>query len=266
VKDILNNESINTVAIVTRHDAHASQVIDALNAGKHVFVEKPLALTLDEIEQIDKAYQKANMSNEVKLMVGFNRRYAPHIVKMKELLSSHRSPKSIIMTINAGPISVEHWVQDALVGGGRIVGEGCHFIDLMRHLVGHSIIDFTATMMGSVPGVEVREDKASITLSFSDGSFGTILYLANGGSAFPKERIEVFCDDAVLQMDNYRVLTGYGWSGFKKMRLFKQDKGQKDCVQSFVNSIIEGKDAPIPYVETIESSRVSIEVANTLRG
>jgi predicted dehydrogenase/threonine dehydrogenase-like Zn-dependent dehydrogenase len=266
VKDILNNEDINTVVIVTRHDAHASQVIDALNAGKHVFVEKPLALTLDEIEQIDKAYQKANMSNEVKLMVGFNRRYAPHIVKMKELLSSHRSPKSIIMTINAGPISVEHWVQDALVGGGRIVGEGCHFIDLMRHLVGHSIIDFTATMMGSVPGVEVREDKASITLSFSDGSFGTILYLANGGSAFPKERIEVFCDDAVLQMDNYRVLTGYGWSGFKKMRLFKQDKGQKDCVQSFVNSIIEGKDAPIPYVETIESSRVSIEVANTLRG
>jgi predicted dehydrogenase len=121
-------------------------------------------------------------------------------------------------------------------------------------------------MMGSVPGVEVREDKASITLSFSDGSFGTILYLANGGSAFPKERIEVFCDDAVLQMDNYRVLTGYGWSGFKKMRLFKQDKGQKDCVQSFVNSIIEGKDAPIPYVETIESSRISIEVANALRG
>ena len=266
VKDILNNESINTVVIVTRHDAHASQVIDALNAGKHVFVEKPLALTLDEIDQIDKAYQKANMSNEVKLMVGFNRRYAPHIVKMKELLSSHRSPKSIIMTINAGPISVEHWVQDALVGGGRIVGEGCHFIDLMRDLVGYSITDFTATMMGSVPGVEVREDKASITLSFSDGSFGTILYLANGGSAFPKERIEVFCDDAVLQMDNYRVLTGYGWSGFKKMRLFKQDKGQKDCVQSFVNSIIEGKDSPIPYVETIESSRVSIEVANTLRG
>jgi len=265
VKDILNNESINTVAIVTRHDAHASQVIDALNAGKHVFVEKPLALTLDEIEQIDKAYQKANMSNDIKLMVGFNRRYAPHIVKMKELLGSHRSPKSIIMTVNAGSISVEHWVQDALVGGGRIVGEGCHFIDLMRHLVGHSIVDFTATMMGSVPGVEVREDKASITLSFADGSFGTILYLANGGSAFPKERIEVFCDDAVLQMDNYRVLTGYGWPGFKKMRLFKQDKGQKDCVQSFVNSIIEGKDAPIPYAETIESSRVSIEVANTLR-
>jgi predicted dehydrogenase len=266
MNDVLNNESINTVAIVTRHNLHAPQVIDALNTGRHVFVEKPLALALDEIEQIDKAYQKINKSNKVKLMVGFNRRFAPHIIKMKELLSSHHSPKSIIMTVNAGAIPAEHWVQDILVGGGRIVGEGCHFIDLMRHLVGHSIVDFTATMMGNAPGVGVREDKASITLSFTDGSLGTILYLANGGSAFPKERIEVFCDDAVLQMDNYRMLTGYGWPGFNKMKLFKQDKGQRACVQAFVNSIREGKDAPIPYAEALESSRISIEVANTLRG
>ena len=265
VEDILNNESINTVAIVTRHDAHALQVIEALNAGKHVFVEKPLALTLDEIEKIDKAYQKINKANNVKLMVGFNRRLAPHIIKMKELLSSHHSPKSVIMTVNAGAIPAEHWTQDISVGGGRIVGEGCHFIDLMRHLVGYSIVGFSTTMMGNVPGVEVREDKASITLSFADGSFGTILYLANGGSEFPKERIEVFCDDAVLQMDNYRVLIGYGWSEFKQMKLFKQDKGQKACAQAFVNSISEGKDTPIPYIETMESSRVSIEVANAMR-
>jgi len=135
----------------------------------------------------------------------------------------------------------------------------------MRHLVGHRVVDFTATIMGPSPGIEVRQDKASITLSFEDGSFGTILYLANGGSAFPKERIEVFCDDAVLQMDNYLSLTGYGWQGFRKMKLLKQDKGQKACVQSFINSIINGKDAPIPYKETIESSRVSIEVANAMR-
>ena len=266
IDDVLNNESINTVAIVTRHDAHATQVVDSLNAGKHVFVEKPLALTLGEIEQIDKAYKENNKSKNVKLMVGFNRRFAPHILKIKELMSNHQSPKSILMTVNAGPIPAEHWVQDIHVGGGRIVGEGCHFIDLMRHLIGHSIVDFTATMMGNASGVEVREDKASITLTFADGSFGTILYLANGGSAFPKERIEVFCDNAVLQMDNYRVLNGYGWSGFKKMQLFKQDKGQKACVQSFVSSIIDGKEVPIPYEETIESSRVSIEVANALRG
>jgi predicted dehydrogenase len=198
-------------------------------------------------------------------MVGFNRRYAPHVIKMKKLLESHRSPKSIIMTVNAGAIPGEHWVQDTLKGGGRIIGEGCHFIDLMRHLVGHTVVDFTATMMGSVPGVEIREDKASITLSFEDGSFGTIQYLANGGSEFPKERIEVFCDNAVLQMDNYRVLTGYGWTGFKKMKLFKQDKGQKACVRSFVESIANGRECPIPYNEVMESSRVSIEIANLLR-
>ena len=265
VEDLWSNDRINTVSIVTRHDAHAQQVIDALKSGKNVFVEKPLALTLDELNVIDKTYHEANKSNTVRLMVGFNRRYAPHIVKMKELLNSHRSPKSIIMTVNAGAIPGEHWVQNSLIGGGRIIGEGCHFIDLMRHLIGHKINGFTATMMGNVPGVEVREDKASITLSFEDGSFGTIHYLANGGSAFPKERVEVFCDDAVLQMDNYRVLTGYGWPGFKKMKLFKQDKGQKACAKAFIESIANGKESPISYEEVMESSRVSIEVANSLR-
>jgi len=263
--DLWNNDNINTVSIVTRHDAHAQQVVDALKSGKNVFVEKPLALTLGEIDVIDKAYHKANRSKTVRLMVGFNRRYAPHIVKMKELLNTHRSPKSIIMTVNSGAIPSEHWVQNPLIGGGRIIGEGCHFIDLMRHLIGFKINSFTATMMGNIPGVEVRNDKASITLSFEDGSFGTIHYLANGGSVFPKERIEVFCDDAVLQMDNYRVLAGYGWPGFKKMKLFKQDKGQKACAKAFIESIINGKDSPIPYEEVIESSRVSIEVANLLR-
>ena len=265
VEDLWSNDRINTVSIVTRHDAHAQQVIDALKSGKNVFVEKPLALTLDEFNVIDKTYHEANKSNTVRLMVGFNRRYAPHIVKMKALLDSHRSPKSIIMTVNAGAIPGEHWVQNSLIGGGRIIGEGCHFIDLMRHLIGHKINGFTATMIGNVPGVEVREDKASITLSFEDGSFGTIHYLANGGSAFPKERVEVFCDDAVLQMDNYRVLTGYGWPGFKKIKLFKQDKGQKACAKAFIESIANGKESPISYEEVMESSRVSIEVANSLR-
>ena len=264
-KDLWINDKINTVAIVTRHDAHAQQVLEALKSGKNVFVEKPLALTLNDLDMIDKAYHDANKSNTIRLMVGFNRRYAPHIVKMKELLNSHKSAKSIIMTINAGAIPTEHWTQNSLIGGGRIIGEACHFIDLMRHLIGHKIKGFTATMMGNTPGIELREDKTSITLSFEDGSFGTIHYLANGGSTFPKERIEVFCDDAVLQMDNYRVLTGYGWPRFKKMKLFRQDKGQKACVKAFTDSIINGKESPILYEELMESSRVSIEVANSLR-
>jgi predicted dehydrogenase/threonine dehydrogenase-like Zn-dependent dehydrogenase len=264
---VWNNEVINAVVIVTRHNSHAAQVESALNSGKHIFVEKPLALSLKELNQIDVTFQRVNEGkrNPLRLMVGFNRRFSPHIVKMKSLLGNMSQPKTIIMTINAGEIPVDHWTQDSEVGGGRIIGEGCHFIDLMRHLVGHKIVDFTATMIGNVPGVEIREDKASITLSFEDGSLGTIHYLANGGSIFPKERIEVFCDNAVLQMDNYRVLTGYGWPGFKKMKLFKQDKGQKACARSFVESIANGKESPIPYNEVMESSRVSIEIANLLR-
>jgi predicted dehydrogenase/threonine dehydrogenase-like Zn-dependent dehydrogenase len=266
INDLLTNKEINTVVIATRHNLHASQVIEGLNSGKHIFVEKPLALKLDEIEKIDKAYRRNNKLSGVKLMIGFNRRFAPHIVKMKKLLLSHSSPKSIIMTVNAGKIPSDHWVQDKLVGGGRIIGEGCHFIDLMRHLVGHKIVNFNATIIGNTPGIEVRDDKVSITLSFEDGSFGTILYLANGGSSFPKERIEVFCDDAVLQMDNYRVLTGYGWPSFTKMKLFKQDKGQLACVNAFVSSINNGHDVPISYDEIIEASKLSINIANSLHG
>jgi len=265
INDIINNENINTIAIVTRHNTHANQVIAALDAGNNVFVEKPLALKLEELDLIDATYKNSQSRNPRKLMVGFNRRFAPHIVKMKELLNAHRTPKTIIMTVNAGSVPGEHWVQDLNVGGGRIIGEACHFIDLMRFLIGSPIADHKSMMMGYAQGVEVRNDKVTINLSFVDGSFGAIHYLANGGSLFPKERVEVFCDNAVLQMDNYRVLSGYGWPGFKKMKLFKQDKGQKACVKAFIESIVNGKESPISYEEVMESSRVSIEVANSLR-
>lgn len=264
LNDLLNNADINTIAIVTRHDAHASQVIAALESGKNVFVEKPLALKLEELDLIDSTYKDAQDNEPCRLMVGFNRRFAPHIVKMKELLVAHRSPKTIIMTVNAGSIPAEHWVQDLNVGGGRIIGEACHFIDLMRFLVGHPIAEYQSMMMGDAPGIEVRNDKVTINLSFVDGSFGTIHYLANGGSAFPKERVEVFCDDAVLQMDNYRVLKGFGWKGFNKMKLLRQDKGQQACATAFIESIRDGLESPIPYDEVMESSRISIEIANEL--
>lgn len=266
--DVLwDNNAINTIAIVTRHNSHASQVCSALESNCNIFVEKPLALKLSELEKINEIYQRVNEANTspLRLMVGFNRRYAPHVIKMKSLLEEKREPKSIIITVNAGAIPSEHWTQDPGVGGGRIIGEGCHFIDLMRFLVGHSISDFNAVMIGNVAGIDVRDDKVSINLSFADGSFGTIHYLSNGGKEFPKERIEVFCGDAVLQMNNYRELKGYGWPGFNKMKLFKQDKGQKACAKAFVDSILSGLPCPIPYSEVMESSRVSIEIAESLR-
>lgn len=134
----------------------------------------------------------------------------------------------------------------------------------MRFLIGSSITEHKSMMMGDAPGIEVRNDKVTINLSFADGSFGAIHYLANGGSAFPKERVEVFCDDAVLQMDNYRVLKGYGWKGFKKMKLLRQDKGQQACAVAFIKSIRDGLEPPIPYDEVMESSRISIEIVNEL--
>ncbi len=265
--ELWNSSKINTVVIVTRHDAHAAQVQSALESGYNVFVEKPLALRLDELDAINSTFQRMNesRSDSLRLMVGFNRRYAPHVVKMKSLLENKREPKTIVITVNAGAIPVDHWTQDHDVGGGRIVGEGCHFIDLMRFLIGHPITEHQAMMIGSVPSNDVLNDKVSINLSFADGSFGTIHYLANGGKSFPKERIEVFCGESVLQMDNYRILRGYDWPGFKKMKLMKQNKGQIACTKAFVEAIKSGKPSPIPYEEVMESSRVSIEVAESLR-
>lgn len=254
--------NINTVAIVTRHNAHANQVVVGLQAGKHLFVEKPLALTLDELNKINTTYQTVCNQH---LMVGFNRRFAPHIVKMKQLLDTRPERKAFIMTVNAGAIPADHWTQDKAVGGGRIIGEGCHFIDLMRFLAGHPISSHHAIMIGNAPGMGIQDDKVSINLIFTDGSFGTIHYLANGGKTFPKERIEVFCGDAVLQMDNYRLLKGFGWRGFNRLKLWKQDKGHRACVAAFLNAIKTGAKTPIEAVEIFEVSRISIEVAEQLR-
>lgn len=255
--------AINTIVIATQHNLHAKQAIAALEAGKHVFVEKPLALTLPELDAIEVAHNATEGKQH--LMVGFNRRFAPLVQTMKKLLEPISQPKSFILTMNAGEIPADHWTQDSAVGGGRIIGEACHYIDLMRFLAGSEITGFTATKMGDVAGVEITEDKASITLTFADGSFGTILYFANGGKAFPKERIEVFSSNAALQLDNFKTLRSYDWPHFKTKRLLNQDKGQKACAQAFVKAINEGKPTPISANEVFEVSRVSIQVAESLR-
>lgn len=262
-EEAMQDVNTNTVVIATQHNLHAEQSISAIKANKHVFVEKPLALIESEIDEIESVFNESEV--KPKVMVGYNRRFAPHIVKMKELLSSVKGPKTFIMTMNAGDIPADHWTQDPSLGGGRIIGEACHYIDLMRHLSGCKITGYQATCMGNVPGVAVCEDKASITLSFEDGSIGTIHYFANGGKAFPKERIEVFANDAVLQLDNFRKLTGFGWKGFNKMKLSNQDKGQKACSKAFIDSIQKGLESPISFDEIIEVARISCQVAEQLR-
>lgn len=258
----LADPAVDSVAIATRHDCHARQVLAALEAGKHVFCEKPLCLTLDELTEIEGV---ALSRPGQLLMVGFNRRFAPQVMKMKALLDSVDQPRSFVMTVNAGAIPAAHWTQDPAVGGGRIIGEGCHFIDLLRYLAGVRIVRHHAVALGRHPAMEVRDDKATIVLEFADGSVGTVHYLANGEKGFPKERLEVFCAGRVLQLDNFRKLRGWGWRGFSRMNLWRQDKGTQRCVDLFVSAVRGKRPAPLPLQELIEVSRVSIEVAEALR-
>jgi predicted dehydrogenase len=160
------------------------------------------------------------------------------------------------MIVNAGAIPPGHWTQDPEVGGGRIIGEACHFIDLLRFLSGAPIVRHSSTQMAGG-----TRDTATIQLSFEDGSMGTIHYLANGSRAFPKERLEVFAAGRVLQLDNFRKLSGFGWPGFSKMNLWRQDKGQKECAAAFVRAIESGGPPPIAFDELLEVSRVAIAVA-----
>jgi predicted dehydrogenase/threonine dehydrogenase-like Zn-dependent dehydrogenase len=251
---IFSDETINTVAITTQHDSHASFVLKALRSGKHVFVEKPLCLTLPELVEIESAYKDAGDRQIV--MVGFNRRFAPQVQKVKELLNGVSGPKAFIMTVNAGNIPADHWTHDQELGGGRIVGEACHFVDLLRFLAGVPLTSWQRVGMDSP-----THDTVSLQLGFADGSIGTVHYYSNGSKAFPKERLEVFIAGRVLQLDNYRKLTGYGWPGFSKMNLWRQDKGHGACAKAFLDAVGGYVTAPIPFDEILEVSRVSIELA-----
>lgn len=246
------------VVITTQHDSHARFVLQALRGGKHVFVEKPLCLTLPELAEIEATYAETskNSSGSPMVMVGFNRRFAPQVQKVKQLLNGVTGPKAFVMTVNAGVIPADHWTHDPVAGGGRIIGEACHFIDLLRFLAGVPLASWHKLSMDSP-----THDTVSLQLGFADGSVATVHYFANGSKAFPKERLEVFAVGRVLQLDNYRKLTGYGWPGFNKMNLWRQDKGQKACAKAFVQAIEGRAPVPIPFDEILEVSRVSIDLA-----
>lgn len=259
---VLDSAEIDTVVIATRHDAHARQVLAALQAGKHVFCEKPLCLTLDDLAEIKR---EAEGRPYQQLMLGFNRRFAPQVVKMKALLASVDQPKNVIITVNASEIPPDHWTQNPVLGGGRIIGEACHFVDLARYLVGAQIIAHRAVALGRHAAVPVRSDKVTLTLEFADGSVGSIHYLANGNKGFPKERVEVFAAGRILQLDNFLKLRGWGWPAFRKMNLWRQDKGVNQSVSLFLDAIRKGRAAPILLDEVFESSRVSIILAQEVQ-
>ena len=262
VRAIVDNPRIDAVVISTRHDTHADLVCDALSAGKSVFVEKPLALSRDELTRIEDLTiaTREKLGRCPVLMVGFNRRFAPHVMQLKQHLVARRRPVSIIYTVNAGSISLNHWTQDPVVGGGRIVGECCHFIDLIRFLVGSDIAQFSANSLRS----EAR-DTATIALSFADGSLGSIHYFANGHRSFPKERIEIFSDGRIARLDNFRQLVSFGWPELSRSKLWRQDKGQFAAAKAFIDAVLSGGPPPILFSELVEVAEVTIAVGEAIR-
>lgn len=252
--EILKDDVVDLVMITTRHNLHAPMVLDALYAGKHVFVEKPLCLNQKELGEIVTAYQMAQ-KNGVTLTVGFNRRFSSFAVKMKELAG--KGVKNIIATMNAGFIPSEVWVHDLKTGGGRIIGEACHFIDLCSFLTDSIVTSVCMNAMGENP--EENTDNASILLRYKDGSNAVINYFANGSKSYSKERVEIYTQEKTLVLDNWRELKGYGCKGFTKMKK-SMDKGHTTQFSLLNERILRGGEALIPFCSIINTTKASLLV------
>ncbi len=259
--EILNDEEINLIVIATRHDSHASLARRALELGRHVFVEKPLAMNDEELDALVEAAENSSG----KLMVGFNRRFSPHARAAKEFYARRESPLSTSYRVNAGRIPPEHWIQDAREGGGRIIGEVCHFIDLMQFLTGAHTTRVYAESITSRNSQVVDEDSVFITLRFSDGSNGSIAYLAEGDKSVPKERVEIYGEGKTFVLDDFRSMTAYRNGREETQRLRNQDKGQADEVRAVCKVVLEGMPAPIALDDLAATTRATFRIRESLR-
>jgi len=255
-KEILKDAEVDTIVITTRHDLHAKMTIESLAANKNVFVEKPLCLNEQELSEILTAYTDAGAT----LTVGYNRRFAPLAIKMKSLLGN--GVVNIVATMNAGEIPPQVWVHDMQVGGGRIIGEACHYIDLCSFLAGSQIVAVCMNSMGVNPAENT--DNASILLKYENGSTAVINYFANGSKSYSKERVEVFSQGRNLVMDNWRELKGYGFKGFNSMKT-KQDKGQGAMFILLNERIKNGGNPIIPMDSLINTTRASFATIDSLK-
>ena len=255
---MLDDPEINMVIITTRHNLHASMVMEALEAGKSVFVEKPLCLNEEELQNIENAYMK--VSDKITLTVGFNRRFSPFAVKMKALVGG--GPKNIVATMNAGYIPPEAWVQDMEVGGGRVIGEACHFIDLCSFLADSKVVAVCMNALGENP--QENTDNVSILLKYENGTNAVINYFANGSKSYVKERVEVFSQEKVLVLDNWRKLEGFGVKGFSKMT-GTMDKGHKRQFALLNERLQKGGEALIPFESIVNTTRASFACIESLK-
>lgn len=253
---VLNDKEVGLVMITTQHNLHADMVVAALEKDKHVFVEKPLALNIEELNRIEEAYSKSKGT----LMIGFNRRFSPHIQKIKSVVGN--SPMNIVATMNAGFIPADVWVHDMSVGGGRIIGEACHYLDLLVYLSGSKIESVCMNALGDNPAENT--DNASILVKMENGSTGVLNYFANGSKSYAKERLEVFSQERVLVMDNFIKTTGYGTKGFSKLKT-KLDKGHKAQFGNIVKGLDKGSIELIPYEELINVTRASFAAIQSLK-
>lgn len=256
VDDVLKDDEVDLVLITTRHNLHAGMTIKCLEANKHVFVEKPLALNEQELNEVIEAQARSGKT----IMVGFNRRFSPHAEKMKSLLGT--SQMNVVATMNAGNIPANVWVHDMLVGGGRIVGEACHFIDLITFLTGSKVKSVCMNAMGINP--EENTDNATILLKYENGSTGVINYFSNGSKAYSKERVEVYSQERTLIMDNFRKTEGFGFKGFSKLKT-SLDKGHKNQFHSLINRIQNGGVPLIPMEDLINTSKASFAAIESLK-
>jgi predicted dehydrogenase/threonine dehydrogenase-like Zn-dependent dehydrogenase len=257
-KDVFEDDS-NTVFIATRHDSHAEYVMRSLEAGKNVFVEKPLCMTEQELEGIAGIYNRASEGDAHRLMVGFNRRFAPHVRSIKRAFTD-KVPKSINYRVNAGAIPADHWIQDREIGGGRIIGEVCHFIDLAMYLAGALPKSLSATAMEDPLGLL---DTLNVNILFMDGSIANVSYFANGSKAMKKERLEVFSSGKTAVLDDFTRLDIFTSKKTTNKKL-GQDKGHRREVEEFLDSVRNGKPAPIPFEEIYYSTKMSFDIMRSI--
>lgn len=258
---ILNDSDISTVIVATRHDLHASMATQILEANKNVFVEKPLALNFQELDKLESVIAHSDRS----LMVGYNRRFSPHSHKIKKIIGEHPDVMSITATINAGHISSDHWVHDLKIGGGRIIGEACHLVDLMIYFTGSLVSEVCVNSLGT--STSLSTDNATINLKFKNGSIGTINYFSNGHKSYAKERLEVFYQGKNLIIDNFRVSYAYGYGKTFSSTLLKTnlDKGHNQQFLKYANFVKHGGSPLINFVEIDNSTRAVLSAIESLK-
>jgi predicted dehydrogenase len=255
---VLSDADVNAVLVATRHDSHAALVAQAVAAGKAVFVEKPLAVNAEQLAHV---VETVAAHPSALVMVGFNRRFAPLVTPLCAFFAGTPEPLLMTYRVNAGYVPPEHWVHDPDSGGGRIVGEVCHFVDLMTMIAGDRVVEVQAT--GLPDSGRYRQDNLVATLRFSRGSVATVIYAANGDRALEKERLEVMSAGRSAVLDDFRVLTCYE-KGRATKRRQAVDKGHRAELAAFVQAVKTGAASPVPFVDAVHVTEVTLAIVAAL--